>query len=184
MSASNFYSVNSAAVFAVTDNGLACRRVRTSGRRRGWEDVYKLEIWDHSRSYGGRSILEKSFSVALPGGLTYELDGVIVRRFGYYSGASLDWDVKCDAGSLAEDFRGDLDELADAIAEDLIADYRYYSGWNNGLVSIFRPRIQRAVSSVLGSIQKQADALCAWGCDVKLRCLWHFSNGAGVYVRS
>ena len=183
MSAANFYTINSAAIFAVTDNGVACHRVRTVGVRRGWADVYKHEIWDRNRRYGGRSVLEKSFSVSLPGGGSYDLGAVIVRRSGYYDGAALDWDIKCDAGSLAEDFRGDLDELAAAIVDDLIADYRYFSGWNNGLVAIFRPRIQKALETALNAIQKQADALCSWGCDIKLRCVGVFSNGEAVYRR-
>ena len=182
MSAANFYWINSAAVFAVTDNGVNCHRVRTSGARRGWSDVYRLEIWDHARSYCGRDVLEKSFSV-LAAGVNYDLNARIVRRSGYWSGACLDWDVTTTAGSLAEDFRGDRDDMAAAIAAEILEDRAYYDGWNEGLCAINRPRIERAVAGALDRIARESDALCAWGCDIKLRCLGHFSNGEAVYSR-
>ena len=107
----------------------------------------------------------------------------IVRRSGYYSGAALDWDIKAAGYSLADDFRGDRDEMAAAIVGDILDDLAYYSGWNNGLIAIHRPRIMREISGAIDKAANEADALCAWSCDVKLRCVGIFSNGAAVYSR-
>ena len=178
MSAANFNTINAAAVFAVTDRGASCGRLLTTGRRRGWADVSRLGIWDRSRSYPGLAMLEKTFYTGRE-----SLGVQIVRRSGYYSGAALDWDIKAAGYSLADDFRGDRDEMAAAIAGEILEDRAYYDGWNNGLIAINRPRIERAVSGALERNARESDALCAWGCDIKLRCLGHFSNGEAFYSR-
>lgn len=56
MSAANFYTINAAAVFAVTDKGASCGRLLTTGRRRGWSSIHD---WDGARSYPGLALLEK-----------------------------------------------------------------------------------------------------------------------------
>lgn len=178
MSAANFNTINAAAVFAVTDKGASCGRLLTTGRRRGWSDVSRLGIWDRSRSYPGLALLEKTIYTSRE-----SLDVQIVRRSGYYSGAALDWDIKAAGYSLADDFRGDRDEMAAAIVGDILDDLAYYSGWNNGLIAIHRPRIMREISGAIDKAANEADALCAWSCDVKLRCVGIFSNGAAVYSR-
>ena len=175
MSAANFNTINAAAVFAVTDKGASCGRLLTTGRRRGWSSIHD---WDGARSYPGLALLEKTFYTSRE-----SLDVRIVRRSGYYSGAALDWDIKAAGYSLADDFRGDRDEMAAAIAGEILEDRAYYDGWNNGLIAINRPRIERAVSGALERIARESDALCAWGCDIKLRCLGHFSNGEAFYSR-
>ena len=178
MSAANFNTINAAAVFAVTDKGASCGRLLTTGRRRGWSDVSRLGIWDRSRSYPGLALLEKTIYTSRE-----SLDVQIVRRSGYYSGAALDWDIKAAGYSLADDFRGDRDEMAAAIVEDLLADLAYYSGWNNGLIAIHRPRLIRELSGAIERAANEADALCAWSCDVKLRCVGIASNGEAFYSR-
>ena len=71
----------------------------------------------------------------------------------------------------------------DTIVGDILDDLAYYSGWNNGLIAIHRPRIMREISGAIDKAANEADALCAWSCDVKLRCVGIFSNGAAVYSR-
>lgn len=175
MSAANFNTINAAAVFAVTDKGASCGRLLTTGRRRGWSSIHD---WDGARSYPGLALLEKTFYTSRE-----SLDVRIVRRSGYYSGAALDWDIKAAGYSLADDFRGDRDEMAAAIVEDLLADLAYYSGWNNGLIAIHRPRLVRELSGAIDRAANEADALCAWSCDVKLRRVGIASNGEAFYSR-
>lgn len=176
MSAANFYSINAAAIFAVTDRGADCSRLLTTGRRRGWTMIHS---WDSSRSYPGLAMLEKTFYTGRE-----SLDVQIVRRAGYYSGAALDWDIKIAGYSLADDFDGDRDELAAAVVDDTLADLEYYDGWNRGLVAIHRPRLVRELSAAIDRAAREADALCSWSCDVKLSCIGHFSNGSAIYRRA
>ncbi len=178
MSAANFNTINAAAVFAVTDNGADCSRLLTTGTRRGWS-IPASRTFDNNRCYPGRVMLEKSFYTDRE-----TLAVSIIRRAGYYSGAALDWDIKIDGYSLADDFRGDRDELAAAVVEDLLADLAYYDGWNRGLVAIHRPRLVREMSAAIDRAAREADALCAWSCDVRLCYVGSFSNGEAVYRRS
>lgn len=176
MSAANFYTINSAAIFAVTDRGADCSRLLTTGTRRGWSAV--RGTWDRCRSYPGLSMMEKTFYTSRE-----SLEVSIIRRSGYYSGAALDWDIKIAGYSLAEDFNGDRDELAAAVVGDLLEDPAYYDGWNRGLVAIHRPRLVRELSAAIDRAAREADALCSWACDLKLRCIGVFSNGEAIYRR-
>lgn len=184
MSTANFYTVNAGAYYAVSDNGIGCGRLLTSGRRRGWDDIHGLRDWDGARNFPALAMMEKSFSVSIGGGQVIDLTGRIVRRSGYYSGAVLDWDIKTSAGSLGDDFRGDTDELAEAVVSDLLYKFRYYDGWNDGLCKIHRPRLLRAVSAGLEQIRREAEALCNWAADFHLICVGRASNGEAFYRRA
>lgn len=181
MSAANFCLKNASNYFAVSDRGAACWRLLSTGLVRGWDDIRRLDQWDGSRSYPAKSMLEKAFCIPISPREDYTLTAKIVRRSGYYSGALLDWDIETAAGSLGADFGGDLDELAGAIVDELLADFRYYDGWNEGLCAIHRPRLLGAISGGLERARKESDALCAWSSDYKLRCLGVASNGEAFY---
>ncbi len=184
MSAANFYLKNASNYFAVSDRGASCWRLLSTGLVRGWSDIRRLNQWDGDRSYPAKCMMEKEFSARIGGGCYYGLTARIVRRSGYYSGALLDWDIETAAGSLWADFGGDLDDMAVAIVDDLLDDFRYYDGWNDGLCKIHRPRLLRAVSGALERARKESDALCAWSADYKLRCIGTASNGEAFYRKA
>lgn len=178
MGTANFYTINAAAVYAVTDNGMDCFRLQTTGARRGWSCI---QSWDNDRSRPGLAVLEKYFQAG--GGI--DVRAQIIRRSGYYSGACLDWEIKVEGYSLTWDCHGDLDELVAAVVDDVIIPEReYYDGWNKGLCAIHRPRLIRELSAAVERAGREADALCACGCDIKLRCLGVFSNGEAFYCRA
>lgn len=204
MSTANFYTKNARAIYAlrtveyynpetedwtdeyedgceIHDRDDLDELVQYHGEDMGWTPTDEREpgCWQDA----GGIILKKTFSVETAAGEAYRLTAQIIRRYGYYNGACLDWDICGDSydGRLSD--WDSAEDFAAALADGELSYLGYHKGWGAGLQAMNKKHIMARFNKALETIAEDCEALCAGSCEEKLICVGRFSNGEAVYQK-
>ena len=148
-----------------------------------WDSWDKEEGWDKVND--AAKIASRWILGNVTRRIPIDLNVRLYLRPGYYEGAVLDYDIYYSAyNDTLTECRGDVDEFADEIAQDIEAELKHEYGWNAGLLAINHDKIRKAVWSTIEKARGYAEDFCKGYADEKLVCAGVFSNGEAIYERA
>ena len=158
----------------------------------GWD---RIEGGDGNRNYYGTYICEKdtvwnTFGSKAPWFLEVGITPTIIMRSGYYSGATLDYELRITDSRSNEVKLSDYDDLGDLLNDmmdnlyELVEWHGHECGWTTGTFKMQRKNIERWLEAKILEVIDECEAICAANAEETLVCGGRFSNGEAIYYRA